>query len=70
MPKNRKTFGVPEPHTRPGNKSSVEPSNGHRSGQVNRHRNNKILKKDKYTTGRKGGIHQIGGRSETKPGSA
>ena len=70
MPKNRKTFGVPAPHTRSGNKISVGPINGHRSGQVNRHRNNKIHKKDEYTTGRKGGIHQIGGRSETKQGSA
>ena len=70
MPKDRKTVGVQAPHTRSDNKSSVEPSNGHRSEQVNRHRNNKILKKEKYSTGRKGSIHQIGGGSETKQGSA
>ena len=56
MNKNRKTAGVPTPHTRYGNKSSVEPRNGHRSGQVSEQRNNKILKKEKYTTRRKGGI--------------
>ena len=28
----------------------------------------KNLKKEKYTTGRKGGIHQIGGISKTKQG--
>ena len=30
----------------------------------------RFLKKEKYTTGRKGGIHQIGGISETKQGTA
>ena len=55
MPKNRKTVGVPAPHTRSVNKSSVEPRNGNISGQVSQHRNNKILKKEKYTTRRKGG---------------
>ena len=29
-----------------------------------------FLKKKKYTTGREGGIHQVGGRSENKQGSA
>ena len=70
MPKNRKTVGVPAPYTRSGKKSSVEPRNGHRSGHINQHRNNKILKKERYTTGRKGGIYQIGGRSKTKQDSS
>ena len=70
MHKNRKTVGVPAPHTSSGNKNSVEPSIGHISGQVSQHRNNKILKREKYTTRRKGGIHQISGRSQTKLGSS
>ena len=63
MPKNRKTVGVLAPYTLSCNKTSVEPSNDHRSGQVSQHINNKIL-------GRKGGIYQIGGRSQTKQGSS
>ena len=70
MPKNSKTVGVTAPHTRSGNKSSVEPRNSHRSGQGSQHRNKKILKKEKYTTSRKGGIHQIGGISQTEQGSS
>ena len=69
MPKNRKTVGVPALHTRSGNKRSVEPINGHISEQASQHRNNNILKKEKYTTRRKDGIHQIGGISQTKQGS-
>ena len=35
IPKNRKTAGIPAPHTRTGKKSIMEPSNGHISGQCN-----------------------------------
>ena len=66
MPNNRKAVGVPEPHPRPGNKRSMEPSNVYRSGQVGQHTNNQILEKEKYTKRRKGSIHQIGGGSQTK----
>ena len=50
---NRKTFGVPAPHTRSGNKSSMEPSNCHISGQVSQHKNNQILKKENIPQGEK-----------------
>ena len=69
MPNNKKAVGVPAPHPRSGNKSSMEPSNGHISGQVSQHKNDQILKKEKYTKRRKGSINQIGGRSQTEQGS-
>ena len=47
MPNNRKEVGVPVPHPRIGNKISMEPSNGHRFGQVSQHKNNQIMKKEK-----------------------
>ena len=70
MLNNRKAIGVTAPHPRSGNKISMEPRNGHRSGQVSQHKKDQILKKEKYTKSRKGSIHQIGGRSQTEQGSS
>ena len=53
MPNNSKSVGVPAPHLRSGNKSSMEPSNGHISGQFSQHKNNQILKKEKIPQGEK-----------------
>ena len=69
MPNNRKAVGLPAPHLKPGNKSIMEPSNVYRSGQVSQHINDQIIEKEKYTKRREGGIHQIGGGSQTKQGS-
>ena len=69
MTNNRKTVGVPAPHPRSGNKSSMEPRNGYRGGQVSKNKDDQILEKENYTKRRKISIHQIGGGSQTKQGS-
>ena len=45
MPNNRKADGIPAPHPRSGNKSSMEPRNGHRGGQVSKNKDDQILEK-------------------------
>ena len=70
MPNNRKSVGVPAPHSIPGNKSSMKPRNVYRSGQVSQHTNDQIHEKEKFTRRREGGVHQIGGGYQTKKGGS
>ena len=53
MPHNGKAVGVPAPHSRPGNKSSMEPRNVYRSGQVISTQTTRFMKKRDIPKGEK-----------------